>query len=127
MSSSNAPTSARAGHALTSAPTGPCPTPCARLAPTAATMPAPRLQAASRGRGWFRRQASGTTMDAVQISPSAVNGSRRAVTPDSRASAPAWAGREGMRALAVQAESICSGRPGMAGMVAGWPASRVGG
>ena len=73
----------QAGHALTRAPTGPCPTPCARLAPTVATIPAPRLQAASRGTGWFRRLASSTTMDAAQISPSTVNGSSRAVTPDS--------------------------------------------
>ena len=83
ISNSNAPTSARAGHALTSAPTGPCPTPCARLAPTVATMPAPRLQAASRDTGWFRRLASSTAIHAAQISPSTVNGSSRAVTPDS--------------------------------------------
>ena len=49
------PTSASAGRALTSAPTGPCPTPCARLAPTVATIPVPRLHAASRGTGWPRR------------------------------------------------------------------------
>jgi Aldehyde dehydrogenase family len=73
ISSSNEPTSASAGHALTRVPTGPCPTPCARLAPIVATMPAPRLQAASRGTGRPRRLASSTTMDAAQISPSAVD------------------------------------------------------
>jgi hypothetical protein len=31
----------------------------------------------------FRRLASSTTMDAAQISPSTVNGSSRAITPDS--------------------------------------------
>ncbi|HYZ52344.1 MAG TPA: hypothetical protein VE733_02380 [Streptosporangiaceae bacterium] len=75
--------SASAGHALTSAPIGPCPMPCARLAPTVATTPAPRLQAASRGTGRFRRLASSTTMDAAQISPSTVNGNSRAVSPPS--------------------------------------------
>jgi hypothetical protein len=57
--------------------------PCARLAPTVATIPVPRFHAASRGTGWFRRLAFSTTMDAAQISPSTVNGSSRAVTPDS--------------------------------------------
>ena len=47
INSSNDPTSARAGHALT----GPCPTPCARLAPTVATMPAPSLH---HGQPWCR-------------------------------------------------------------------------
>ena len=83
ISSSNEPTSASAGQALIRAPTGPSPMPCARLAPTVATIPAPRLQAASRGTGWSRRLASATTMEAAQISPSTVNGSSRAVTPDS--------------------------------------------
>ncbi len=56
------PTSA--GHALTSAPIGPCPIPCASLALTVATMPPPRLQAASRSTRRYRRLASSTTMDA---------------------------------------------------------------
>ena len=80
IDSSNEPTNASAGHALTRAPIRPWPTPCARFAPTVATMPAPRLQAARRGTGWFRRLASSTTMDAAQISPSTVNGRSRAVT-----------------------------------------------
>ena len=41
-------------------------------------MPAPRLLAASRGTGWFRRVAYSPTMDAAQISASTVNGSNRA-------------------------------------------------
>ena len=45
-----------------------------------ATIPAPRLHAASRGTGRPRRLASSTTMDAAQISPSTVNGTSRAVT-----------------------------------------------
>jgi hypothetical protein len=73
------PTSATAGLALT----GPWPTPWAMLAPTVATMPVPSLQAASRGTRWRRRLASSTTMEAAQISPSTVNGSSRAVRPDS--------------------------------------------
>ena len=83
ISSSNEPTSAKAGQALTRPPTGPWPTPCARLAPTVATIPAPRLQAASRGTGWPRRLESSITMDAAQISPFTVNGSNRAVRPNS--------------------------------------------
>jgi hypothetical protein len=66
ISNSNEPTSASAGHALIR----PCPMPCARLAPTVATIPVPRFHAASRGTGWFRRLAFSTTMDAAQISPS---------------------------------------------------------
>lgn len=52
ISSSNEPTSARAGHTLTSAPTGPWPwpRPCARLAPTVATMPVPQ---APGGQPWY--------------------------------------------------------------------------
>ena len=76
---SNEPTSASAGQALTT----PYPMPCAKLAPTVATMPAPRLQAARRGTGRFRRLASSTTMEAARISPSTVDGSSRATTPDS--------------------------------------------
>ena len=49
----------------------------ARLAPTVATIPPPRLQAASRGTGWRRRLASSATMDAAQMSPSTVNGTPR--------------------------------------------------
>ena len=44
--------------------------PTASAMPTVATMPAPRLEAASRGTGWFRRLASSTTMEAAQIRPS---------------------------------------------------------
>ena len=46
-------------------------------------MPVPRLQAASCSTGWFRQLASSTSMDVAQISPSTVNGSSRAVMPDS--------------------------------------------
>ena len=62
MSSSNEPASATAGHALTSAPIGPWTTPCARLAPTVATMPTARLQPASGGTRWLYRRASSITM-----------------------------------------------------------------
>ena len=43
----------------------------------------PELQAASRGTGRFRRLAFSMTMEAAQMSPSTVNGSNRAVMPDS--------------------------------------------
>jgi hypothetical protein len=43
--SSTEPASASAGQELISAPTGPWLRPCARLAPTVATIPAPRLEA----------------------------------------------------------------------------------
>ena len=72
---------ARAGHAPTRAPIGPWFRPWARLAPIVATMPTARLHLARGGTGWCRRLASSTTMDAAQISPSTVNGSRRAVRP----------------------------------------------
>ena len=47
--SSKSPASASAGQALTSAPMGPWPRPCARLALVVARMPAPRHHRASSG------------------------------------------------------------------------------
>jgi len=67
ISSSNEPASATAGQALTSAPIGPWTTPCARLAPTVATMPTARLQPASRGTRWLRRLASSITIDSLGV------------------------------------------------------------
>ena len=58
MRSSKEPASARAGQALTRAPMGPWPRPCARLAPMVAAMPAPRHQRAkcgTAGGGGLRR------------------------------------------------------------------------
>jgi hypothetical protein len=55
MSSSQEPTSATAGQAATTAPTGPCPSSWATLAASVAPMPRPRSHHASAGTGAFRR------------------------------------------------------------------------
>src|SRR6266545_2872517 len=74
---------ARVGQALTMAPIGPWDMPCARLALMVAAMPTPRLHLANAGTGWVRRVASRMAIEAAQIRPSTVNGTRRAVVPDS--------------------------------------------
>lgn len=61
------PRSARAGYALTNAPTGPYRIPCARLAPIVAAMPAPRLHPARCQTRRFRRVASSMTIDAAKL------------------------------------------------------------
>jgi len=80
---SNEPTSASAGQALTSAPTihARCRAPSWRRPQPRCQRPGSRPPDVVRGR--FRRLASNTTMEAAQISPSTVNGSSRATTPDS--------------------------------------------
>jgi hypothetical protein len=72
--SSKEPARAGAGQALTRAPMGPWPRPCARLAPIVARMPAPRHQRARGDTGRWRRLASRRSMLAARIRPSTVNG-----------------------------------------------------
>lgn len=67
MSTSKEPASARAGQALTRAPIGPWPRPCATLAPTVAVIPAPRHHRASGGTGWLRRLASRISSDSLGV------------------------------------------------------------
>ena len=56
-------TSATAGHAATTAPTGPCTRPCATLAASVAATPRPSSHRASAGTGVLRRAESSITIE----------------------------------------------------------------
>ena len=75
------PTRLTAGHAATTAPTGPWDQPWAMLTASEATMPSASIQRASRGTGSRCRAAYKMTMLDAYTRPSIVAGSSRAVTP----------------------------------------------